>query len=86
LQKPSGFESQVNAINSFDCRSNLPLIKAKTLIISGNENILITPEDSQFLSEKIADSTPEILNNTAHSIQVENPKAFSEAVLKFQKD
>ncbi len=85
LQKPSGFDSQVNAINSYDCRSNLPLIKAKTFIISGSEDILITPENSLFLSEKIPDSTLEILNNAAHSIQVENPKAFSEAVLKFQK-
>lgn len=85
LQKPSGFELQINALNSFDARSQLSLIKAKTFILSGREDILITPEESLFLSEKITDSTLQILNNIAHSIQVENPKAFSEAVLKFQK-
>lgn len=83
LQKPEGFELQVNALNSFDSCSQLPLITANTFILSGREDILITPEDSLFLSEKITNSTLQILNNTAHSIQVENPKSFTEAVLEF---
>ncbi len=83
LQKAEGFKSQIEAIASFDTRDRVNLIKAKTLIIEGENDILITPEEARILAENIPGSVLQLLDGTAHCIHIENPKLFADTVTQF---
>lgn len=83
LQKVDGFKCQINAIVSFDARDRLSKIKAKTLILEGKNDILITPKESRALAKNIRGSTFRLLNGVAHCIHIENPKLFTDTALKF---
>lgn len=82
-QKAEGFKSQVDALLSFDVRDKIARIKAKTLILAGKNDILITPRESMVLAKNIHGSVFRLLNGVAHSMHIENPKLFTSAVLKF---
>ena len=82
-QKPEGFKNQVEAIISFDARDKIKNIKAKTLILEGKYDILITPEEAEILAQSIRGSTYQLLDGVAHCIQIENPKLFTDTALRF---
>lgn len=84
FQTPEGFQGQVEAIDSFDTRDRLAEIKAKTLVVTGKEDILIKEKESGLLLQGIDGSVPLRLE-TAHCIHLEEPKAFSEEVSGFLK-
>ena len=85
-QTLEGFKSQVDAISSFDAIDRIRNIRHNTLIMSGREDILITPEESRSLLEISGPTVFKILDNAAHSIHAENPHAFVEAVVGFLRD
>ena len=82
-QSDVAFEKQVNAIQEFNCQEKLPGIKAKTLIISGKEDLLFSPEDSIRVLQAIPRTSVCLIEKAAHSVHMENPKAFTECVLHF---
>ena len=73
-----GFTAQVAAIINFDARRRLSAIKAKTLIIEGEEDILIRPEEARVLGSKI-----KIIKNAAHYVHLENPSLFMKIATEF---
>ena len=78
------FKHHVNAISAFDSRNRLNQIKAETLIIIGEEDILMMPTDSEKLYQGISmASYPVYLERTGHSIHNENPKNFIHTLLGF---
>jgi pimeloyl-ACP methyl ester carboxylesterase len=83
LQKADGFKSQTDAIALFDMRDRIGAIKAKTLILEGKDDILITPEEAEMLANGIPGSIYQLLKDVAHCIHIENPKLFTSAVLPF---
>lgn len=83
LQKTDGLKSQIDAIVSFDARERIGNIKAKTLILEGKDDILITPEEAKILAKNIPESIFQLLDGVAHCIHIENPKLFTDIVLKF---
>jgi pimeloyl-ACP methyl ester carboxylesterase len=85
LQKPEGFKSQMEAIALFDARDRIKLIKAKTLVLEGENDILITPEEAKNLAENIPGSVFRLLDGAAHCIHIENPKLFTADVSRFLK-
>ncbi|MDD5431849.1 MAG: alpha/beta hydrolase [Candidatus Omnitrophica bacterium] len=85
LQKADGFKSQIDAIASFDARAKIGTIKAKTLILEGRDDILITPQEAGALAKRIHKSVFKLLDGVAHSIHIENPKLFTSAVMDFLK-
>jgi len=78
-----GFRAQIEAIASFDARAKLGSIKAKTLILAGKDDILITPEEAGILAKNIHKSVFQLLGGVAHSIHIENPKLFISTVSEF---
>lgn len=82
-QKAEDFKSQINAILSFDARDRTGTIQAKTLIVEGKNDILITPEEAGMLAKGISGSTFHLLDEVAHCIHIENPGLFSRTVLTF---
>jgi pimeloyl-ACP methyl ester carboxylesterase len=83
LQKADGFKSQIDAIASFDARDKISAIKAKTLILEGKDDMLITPEEVKILAKNIHESVFQLLDGVAHCIHIENPKLFTDTVLEF---
>lgn len=82
-QKAQCFKGQIEAIASFNAVNKISAIKAKTLIIEGKNDILITPEEAMLLAKNIKGSAFKLLDGVAHCIHIENPKLFTEVVLKF---
>jgi len=85
-QSNRAFKNQVEALNEFNCQSRLSEIRAKPLIICGKEDLLFPPEESFRALEVIPDSEISIIENAAHSLHTEQPKAFADQVLKFLED
>ena len=85
-QSSAAFEKQVAAIEGFECRERLPGIVATTLIMCGEEDLLFPPGDSIRVLREIPRARVSLIEAAAHSIHVENPKSFSESVLRFLHD
>jgi len=82
-QTLEGFKGQVDAINSFNVVDSIHEIKQTCLIMSGEEDILISTEESKTLLHVSGSSSLCIIEKAAHSIHAEQPHAFSEAVHDF---
>jgi len=83
LQKAEGLKMQIEAIASFDARDKINTIKAETLIVEGENDILITPKESETLAKNIKGSAFRLLGGVAHCIHIENPKLFTGTALGF---
>ena len=82
--KIEDFKHQIDAIQSYDSSNNLNQIKAETLIIIGEEDILTFASDSEKLYQGISmASYPVYFEKTGHSIHNENPKNFIHTLLGF---
>jgi len=80
---PKGFRLQLEALNNFNSKDSLKEIEARTLIIAGGKDALITSEEAQLLSDKISFSEFLCLKNMAHSFFLENPAIFTEKIIDF---
>jgi len=82
-QSKIAFRKQVNVIMKFNCLADLPSIKLKTMILCGKEDLLFPPEESIKVLQAIPGSIFSIIEDAAHSIHMEKPKAFTDCVLNF---
>jgi len=82
-QTLDGFRGQVKALKGFDALKRIGNIMHQTLILSGSEDILITPDESKRLVGIGGATKFKIIEHAAHSIHAEKPEAFSEAVINF---
>lgn len=83
-QSVAGFAMQVEAIAAFDARERLGRIRAETLVVAGEEDILITPGESEELVEGIPNARPLCrLPRAAHSLFIEDPAGFANVVVGF---
>ncbi|MCX5751763.1 MAG: alpha/beta hydrolase [Candidatus Saganbacteria bacterium] len=78
-----GFSAQVDAMAKFDTRSRLSEIKAKTLIIEGEDDILIRPDEARVLAKQIPGSKIRLIKNVAHYVHLENPSLFTKIAMGF---
>jgi pimeloyl-ACP methyl ester carboxylesterase len=84
-QNKNDFKNQVKAISEFDCQKQLSEISSKTMVINGKEDILFPPEESKKSLQMINGAKFSVIENSAHSIFIEEPKAFTDCVLNFLK-
>ncbi|MEN8225614.1 MAG: alpha/beta hydrolase [Bacteroidota bacterium] len=75
-QSLKDFKRQVDAISGFNAAGKISNIKSDTLIISGAEDILIPPEESQQLSDISGQTRFSLIEHAAHSVHAEKPKEF----------
>lgn len=83
LEKPTPVETmmkQVAAVQSFNAYDRLPQVKAPALIIHGDADRLVPPENARILHERIPDSRLEILPGAAHVFFWEQPKESARLV------
>jgi 3-oxoadipate enol-lactonase len=69
-----------------DLRDRVSEITAPTLIIAGEEDILIPLRYARILREKIRNSTLVTLKNCGHVPPIEKPDEFNRIVMNFLKD
>jgi 3-oxoadipate enol-lactonase len=74
------------ASKGHDLRGRLSEIKSPTLIIAGEEDILIPVRYSKMLSEEIVNSNLVTLKGCGHVAPIEKPEEFNRIVLDFLKD
>lgn len=74
------------ASRGHDLKDRVAGIKAPTLILAGEEDILIPPKYSRILREKIEHSTLVTLKNCGHVPPLEKPDEFNSIVMNFLKD
>lgn len=83
-QSPCGFLGQIEAIAGFDSRGRLEKIRAETLVVHGERDILMPPEGAELLVGEIPGAAPLVtLKGAGHSVQTEAPEALVDAVVKF---
>lgn len=78
-----GYFGQVQAIFAFDVRNRLPEISARTLILHGESDRLVPPENGRLLARLIPNSTLIMLPNASHVFMTDQPEAANDAILSF---
>ncbi len=83
INTPEAVINLAKASMNHDLRSHISKIKSPTLIIAGQEDILIPPKYSRMLSEEIENSELVIIQDCAHVPPIEKPEEFNSIVLDF---
>ena len=81
----NGAEVQFYASSTFDGTEELSKIKAKTIIVSGDEDQIIPLENSYYLSNNIQYSSLIIYKEVGHLILIEEPEKFAFDISNFLK-
>ncbi len=79
---PAGYALGARALAYSDECSELPRIKAPTLVIWGKDDSICSREESEYLAASIPDAQLEILP-TGHMSNMEDPGAFNAVLRKF---
>jgi 3-oxoadipate enol-lactonase len=77
-----GYIACCEALSTLDQRELLPRIKSPTLIITGRHDMSTTIADGEFMRSRIPAASMTILD-AAHISNVEQPHAFTDAVIGF---
>ena len=75
--KPGTYDA-LDALTSYDFRDRLPEIKAPTLIVWGDSDMLVPVEDAHEFERLIPQSRTVILEDTGHVPMLERPVKFNE--------
>ncbi len=84
-QKDAGFYSQARACREFDFRDKAREIGAPALLLSGREDLMISPELMRKLQESLPKSTLRILPG-GHSLHVEQAPEIARSLEEFFAD
>ncbi|MFQ6019794.1 MAG: alpha/beta fold hydrolase, partial [Dehalococcoidia bacterium] len=68
---------------AFEAYERLPQIQAPTLIIYGDRDVLIPPQNSYILRERISNSRLAVIAGAGHVFFWERPQETAEAVVRF---
>lgn len=80
-----GYWMQFHAVYSVDTAPLLHKIKAPTLIIAGEEDLLTTTQDAEVLHRGIVGSSLKVMPRMAHVPHIEDPASFLEIIKNFLK-
>jgi pimeloyl-ACP methyl ester carboxylesterase len=76
---------QMNAVREFYTWDRLPQITAPTLVLGAEQDVLIPPENSRILAERIPNAELVIVKGGGHQILIEQADACNQAILNFLK-
>lgn len=82
-QSAEAFEAQLKAIRDFDCCGRLDAISTPTLIITGSMDILVPPENSRILAERIPHAEHVVIPGAGHALHVECRDTLNTLALDF---
>ena len=82
-QTLAGFKGQLEACVGFNSTEKLKEIHHETLVLAGEDDILITPAESKTVKDKIFNSKMVLVSGAGHTPHVENREEFSKKILDF---
>ena len=77
---------QMEAIRAWSTHERLGEIAAPTLVIAGDRDVLVPPENSRILHERIPDSRLHIVEGAAHVFPSSHPEETVRAVTEFLRE
>ena len=79
-----GYLAQLQAVLAWTgCYDRLPQTKVPTLIVHGETDQLVPPQNACILHERIAGSRLVMLAHASHILMTDQPEAYQAAVLEF---
>jgi len=83
---PSGIAAALLGMaNRPDSTALLKDIRTPVLILSGEEDEMIKPEETQAMKDKLPSSRLEVIPRAGHLVNLEQPEAFDKAIVNFLK-
>jgi len=82
---PAAFAAQLSAAMTHDAADRLHRIEAGTLVITGDADRLVPPENSARLAARIPRAKLVVLPGAPHRLFAENAEVFNQEVLEFLK-
>lgn len=80
---PEGYVRQLMAISQFDAGGRLESIDRPTLVLHGDRDILLPPENGRVLAREIPGARLVIFEGCAHGFTTEQPNRFVSVVREF---
>jgi pimeloyl-ACP methyl ester carboxylesterase len=81
--RPSVLHGDFLACDTFDVREQIAEIRQPALVICGADDFLTPPRYAQFLADRMPAARLVIVPNTGHMVMLEQPQAFTAALLSF---
>ena len=82
-QSLENFKAQVNALKGFDRSADVKNIRTRTLVVAGEEDRVVTLDESLNLSKSIPCARLEVIKEAAHAMHVEKVDLFCGIVGSF---
>ena len=79
------FTNLVNSMSNLDIKGNLDKIECRTLILCGEKD-KVNLKSSKELYKHIPNSELEIVENSMHEVNVDNPKTLADIICEFWND
>jgi pimeloyl-ACP methyl ester carboxylesterase len=79
------YMQQLEAAINFDFEARAAEIKAETLVLTGDRDVVVPPQNSANLAEKIPNAKLKFIENGSHMFFIENAAEFNQAVRDFIK-
>ncbi len=80
---PEVIDRTLEGIAQFDSYERLPQIKCPVLIVHGERDILIKPENAQVLKSRIPQAEVFMIPNAGHNFFAENPLGIHQRIVQF---
>jgi pimeloyl-ACP methyl ester carboxylesterase len=78
-----GFLPALKAIFGYDYRDRLPEIRCPTLVVWGEDDMLVPKRDADEYAQLIPEARKVVLEDTGHSAMFERPSTFNDLVVDF---
>ncbi|HEX7177841.1 MAG TPA: alpha/beta fold hydrolase [Pyrinomonadaceae bacterium] len=75
--------AQVQAAATFDAEARVSRIEAPTLVVTGDEDAIVPPENSRHLAASIPGARLTIIEGAGHMVFIERAEEFNRAVVGF---
>jgi len=79
----AGYFAQVQGIFAFEARSRLPQLKVPTLVVHGESDRLVPPENGRRIAKLIEGARLVMLPRASHIFPTDQPEAAHQAILRF---
>ncbi len=83
---PHVYAKQVEAVAQWGSYGRLPRIECPTLVITGDRDLIIPPENSRILAERIPESSLVMIPDAGHGLTLQCPRKAAEVIGGFLLD
>ena len=80
---PSGYRSTMRALALFNISADTRKIQSPTLVITGENDSVVPPENQNELSALIPNAQQKVIRDAGHAVIVEKPNEFNQLILEF---